>query len=199
MVSRLVPNDLKYVSNVQFHQVVWDATRAAAGLAFDNRNRLLTQNISTASHKVAFGTEGFSSGVHFWNVEIIEDSINSYISIGVSKDCSLTVPSYPGQSGDKGVSYFGSNGHRYFAGTNAAFGPAFKKGDIVGTLLSMEHKTVTFYLNGSRVGAAIGMDQLTDNLYYPCVSLHSLGHTVMSPEVPVSEVSSTRHQLIFQN
>ncbi|RYY72365.1 hypothetical protein EON63_20980 [archaeon] len=103
---------------------------------------------------------------------------------------SVTTSTYPGHSADKGVSYYGHNGHRYLANTNAAFGAPFKKGDVVGTLLTMEHKIVTYCLNGKRVGTAIGVDQLTEVLYYPCVSLHTLGHAVVSLEAPVATTRS---------
>ena len=180
----LYPSDLIYVTGVQFHQVVWDPTRAAQGIVFQNENRLVTQNVALISHKCVMGTVGFTTGVHYWNLEIIDDAATKYIMIGVSKNASLTTSTYPGANNDKGVSYYGANGYRYFANTHAAFGPAFKKGDVVGVLLNMGHKTVTFYLNGQRVGTAIGIDQLTDDIYYPCVALYTLGHAVVSRELP---------------
>lgn len=173
------PQDLVYLP-VQYHQIRYDPSHAAAGIQFADENFFITQNVSVSTHKCVFATEGYRTGIHYWEQRIIDDASDKYIMIGVSKNASVTISTFPGHGSDKGVSYYGNNGYRYFANTHAGFGSIFKSGDVIGTLLNMEHKTVTFYLNGQRVGTALGADYLTDDIYYPVVALHSLGHTVVS-------------------
>jgi hypothetical protein len=182
-----LPEDLKYLARVRVHQPVFDPSHACAGVVFENRNLLVTQNVSGVSHKCVFATEGFREGIHYWEFKVLDDATNKYIMIGVSKNVSVTASTYPGHSSDKGVSYYGGNGYRYYGNTNAAFGPTFSVGDVIGTLLNMEHRTVTFYLNGKRIGVALGSDALTDDMYYPVVALYSLGHTVVSQPLLLSD------------
>jgi SPRY domain len=87
-------------------------------------------------------------------------------------------------SADKGGIGYHSNGNRYIAGSGVKFGPTYNTGDVIGTLINMNHRTVTFYKNGVRVGTAIGRDQLTEDIYYPCVAMYTLGDKVVSCESP---------------
>ena len=41
------------------------------------------------------------------------------------------------------------------------YGPSYSNGDVIGTLLNMNRKTVTFYKNGKRVALAAASGSLT--------------------------------------
>jgi SPRY domain len=89
-----------------------------------------------------------------------------------------------------GLSY-SSDGLCCVHGIDLFAGPNFSNGDIIGTLLNMNHKTISFYKNGIRSGMAASNDQdLYENLqplpgdeYYPCISLSMRGQEVFSIEV----------------
>lgn len=132
------------------------------------------------------GTVGFTTGTHFWSVEIVDDvNFSHYIMIGVSDNLVLTESNAPGlkriggstADDEIGVGYCG-NGYRYYGGTCFPFGPIFKKGDVIGTLLNLNEKTVTFYKNGIRVGTAANPGSLTGIKYYPCVAICRCGQEI---------------------
>lgn len=185
------PKDVMYLDEVQYHHVKWDVSRASTGLLFENKNEIMKSSnaISANEFKSVMGAIGFTSGVHFWSLEILEAD-NNCIMIGVSNNIIVTQHSYPGweyadskspayscrgpRSSDgweRGVSYNGQTGNCSCDGHRASFGPSFGKGDVIGTLLNMNRKTVTFYKNGIRVGTAIDSDKFVGKEYYPCVSI----------------------------
>jgi SPRY domain len=53
-----------------------------------------------------------------------------------------------------GVCYNGKNGNICNKNKNDTFGSSFSIGDVIGTLVNVEHCTVTYYKNGVRVGTA---------------------------------------------
>jgi SPRY domain len=177
----IIPRDVKYLAGIQFHEVVWDITRAAPGLTFDYTNKIVkTKTFGALQWQSVFGTIGFTSGIHYWSFDIMDAGEIEQIMIGVSKDLIVTQSVYPGIAlcggmSDKGVSYYAHNGYRYFSGTHATFSQSYTNSDIIGTLLNMNHKTITFYKNAERAGTAIGKDHLSENLYFPCISLYSHG------------------------
>jgi hypothetical protein len=46
-------------------------------------------------------------------------------------------------------------------------------------LLDMDHKMVTFYADGKRIGIGAGADVLTSAKYYPTVSLSQIGNSLV--------------------
>jgi SPRY domain len=181
----LLMANLKYSHGVEFYQVTWDCSRASNGLVIDNDCKTVLKNTAaTGSFLPVLGTVGFSGGLHCWNIKIVDAGNINNIMIGVSSGSNVSISNYPGYGSDKGVSYYGANGHRYFRNTREPFGPTFTSGDIIGTLLNMKHKTVTFYKNGACIGTAISVDSLTDGVYYPCISLQTLGQEIVSCEIP---------------
>ena len=78
---------------------------------------------------------------------------------------------------------------RYFGGTGEQYkynydwyplGPFYTTGDVIGILLNMNHKNVTFYKNDIRIGTVIGADQLKAAIYYPIIRLLAPGDEVIS-------------------
>lgn len=134
-----IPEDVQYVARLEYHQVVFDPTRAARGLVFDHGNTMLSQNISSRTFKTALGRDGWSDGRHFFSFKLINNSPTNFVTIGVSDGIDsklITGNSFPGHK-DKGVSYYGSNGAKYLSATSAPFGPSYGFKDEVGVLLNM--------------------------------------------------------------
>lgn len=191
------PKDVMNLDGVDYQSVVWDVSVASAGLIFENENQDVTVtrgsklplqyntngvfHPSTQSWQSVMGIVGYDTGVHYWNFEIIEDD-EWPIMIGVSRSENIVTQFHSlGHSSENlGIGYLGNTGNIYFRGTchtgakGKAFGPTFGKGDVIGTLLNMNRRTVTFYKNGVRIGTAGTSNSILGNTkYYPCVSFSS--------------------------
>ena len=183
------PKEVKYLDRVEYHHVKWGISWATRGLVFECKNqvvKLVDDDIGLEWYSV-MGTVGFTSGTHFWSFEIVD---GCDVMIGICNKIPLSVSNFPGFGPgitEKGVSYNGSTGRRYLKHENRSFGPTFGKGDVIGTLLNMNHKTVTFYKNGVRVGTAASSVTLGALTYYPCIALSST----------CQEVRSIGHNKIF--
>ena len=184
-----LPECLKYVDNLHFHSAddIWfDATRAAAGVVFSARNRCITQNVSTASHKCVYATKGFAagSGSHYMQFKVLNRGPNGYIMIGISDGTSLCTTSFfPGYSNCPGCSLYLANGHRYYGNTNAALASGAVTATTIGMLYNSDHKTLSFFADGALLGMAAGVDVLKAATYYPVVSLYELGHEVAIDDI----------------
>lgn len=82
---------------------------------------------------------------------------------------------------ENGVSYNGATGKLYCGDKlGISYGPSYTKGDVIGTLLNMNRKTITFYKNGIRIGTAANVECLIGDEYYPCISLSSSNQKIGS-------------------
>jgi len=180
-----IPEPLRYCGNIQYHQVRWDPTRCCSGVVLDNQNYGLYQNVSSVSHKCVAGTEGYSQGKHYFQFRVVDHSANKHIMIGVSSltNLSFTSTFYPGYSNDDGCSLYLNNGHVYYSNTNRYLNSwsACNNGDVIGMLLDLDNRTLTYFKNGGLLGCAVGSEVIRPNLrYFPVISLCELGHRVVS-------------------
>jgi SPRY domain len=122
-----------------------------------------------------FGKDGFTTGIHYWTFQIISSASN-HIMIGVSKDLNVTKSTYHGLT-TTGVFLSGHDGIVQWDGNREQSDSwRYTKGDVVGTLLNMNQKTITFYLNGSYCVVR----DVTEEIYYPCISFIKLGQRILS-------------------
>lgn len=176
------PTDVKHVDGIQFQYMKWDTTRGTCDLAFETKNHVVT---CTSGDKMEWtwrsvmGTIDFTEGVHFWNVMIVEDMGLAPL-IGVAYQLPMTHTNHvKGYNPNfDGAGYDGSDGHRLYKGKKYRFGPFFEKNDIIGVLLNMDKKTVTFHKNGIRVGTA--GECLTGTTHTPFVSFAIKGQKIGS-------------------
>jgi SPRY domain len=162
------------LQDVEYHEITWDATRVGSGLILVNNHHLVAKLDSDDLWQSVFETTGFSSGIHYWDIKVVQVEISMVIGVSKSLNSNATI-SYPGMESDKGgVGYSSRAGNRFYRGVGDTFGPTFTAGDVMGTLLNMNDRTATFYKNGVRIGTAIGKDKLTDDIYYPCIAHQSL-------------------------
>jgi SPRY domain len=132
-------------------------------------------------------SNGITSGSKYWSFKILDEATNRRIKIGVSTyyPCppalNLALGVYPGHpSAPGGCSLNLSDGHFYCNNTNstAVNYHRVQKATVFGVLLNMDHKTVTFYADGKRVGVGAGSNVLTGQEYFPVIALLELGHCV---------------------
>jgi hypothetical protein len=124
---------------------------------------------------------GWTEGVHYWSIRIIERGSSAYLVIGiVLPTFNISLIHYPGATNDSyGLCL--SNGQKY----NNSVGTAFtsdlpKNNDVIGVLLDLEARTLTYYKNGQILGTAFGLlpDKGTNAKYYPAVGFYELGQWV---------------------
>lgn len=214
----LFPKEVKYIDDIQYHYVTWDVTRASGGLLLNDTNRTVTWEPAVASDglswRSAMATDKFKKGIHYWSLEIKSEESAANVMIGISNRLVVTQSTYPGKQtpgltsshsslvkykssydpfdyskDDAGVCYNGFTGNLHRHGGDIAFGPTYGNGDIIGVLCNMNHRTVTFYKNGIRIGIAADANILLrdEEHYYPCVSLSSQSQ----------EIRSVAHKEIF--
>lgn len=195
-----IPKELKFGIDVECHEISWNPLRCSQDLVVTNHQHSVKRNTATGLEwQAILGLQGFTHGVHFWNIHIKTFEANAHARIGVSSNLDFTQSYYAGKE-DNGGSYCGTDGKYYChylplpdnrRGNNnisvIGYGPTFTNDDIIGTLLDMTHKTVTFYKNGIRCGPAIGKKfikinnesnrpLLSGDIFYPCVAFGPYHH-----------------------
>jgi SPRY domain len=174
-----IPKDLI----IDFPTIRFNPSRAAFGLALADDNRRVTQTVNLCTFKCVYLMDGITSGCKYWSFKIINrGSIGDDMMIGVSdSSINLTQSIYPGQSAAPGCSLYLHNGHFYHSGTSVASANValVKTATVIGVLLNMNDKTVTFFADGKHVGS-VGADTnvLTRSEYFPVIALRELGQSV---------------------
>lgn len=132
-------------------------------------------------------------GSAYWAIKILNGGASGSIKIGCGTNVSVCESDFAGRSAaDMGVSYDGQHGHRHCAGNFSKFGHAFTTGDEIGLLANMEHRTITFFKNGTLVGTAMGSDRMDPKAtYFPIVSLSELGAQVVCCKINCSTVTTS--------
>uniref|UniRef100_A0A7S2WL07 HECT domain-containing protein n=1 Tax=Rhizochromulina marina TaxID=1034831 RepID=A0A7S2WL07_9STRA len=105
---------------------------------------------------VVFGTVGFSSGVHYWEVRV-EVADHGSVFIGVAEKAK------PGSSKQKRLSRWQGWGFVNYratlhGSTERVYGEHFQANDTIGVRLDMDHGRVSFYLDGMKYGEHIVSD-----------------------------------------
>jgi BTB/POZ domain len=79
-----IPHEMKNLHGIQYHRIVWDTTKAASGLVFGNDNLIVTlTDLTQYRWQSGRGLEGFTTGLHFWSLEIMA-AADKCILVGVS-------------------------------------------------------------------------------------------------------------------
>jgi SPRY domain len=170
---------------VHFPTARFDPSRAASGLALDENNRRVTNTTSDNARawKCIYVTDGITSGCKYWSFKIINRA-TGHITIGIS-DSTFDVSghrAFPGYRGAVGCSLGLCNVYIHHRNTSSKTGDAFrvKNATVVGVLVDMNCKTVSFYADGEPVGT-VGADAsgLTSGKeYFPVLSLLADGQCV---------------------
>ena len=139
---------------------------------------LSVSKTSSSGQGCAFGTIGFSGGVHFWEFKIEQAEIGS-IFIGVSEKPDLRSTRLSRWMGHGLVSNRTSfeTAGQMIGERVAVYGDHFHTGDIVGVLLDMNKGRLSFFLDGLKYGEhnITDLGEAFDNLTNPsCVKPKTL-------------------------
>ncbi|PRP81914.1 baculoviral IAP repeat-containing protein 6 [Planoprotostelium fungivorum] len=123
--------------------------------------------------------QGFSSGYHYWEVEVLGTSGNLFIGVAEQEH---PVHHYLGQFSANGFMSFGllgsSSSWFYSASADTQnskqWGSMFSKGDVIGVELDFEAGTLSYFRNGESLGEAYS-GGFGDGELFPSVTLHAPG------------------------
>ena len=128
----------------------WNPSDKSAGVSLTNGN--LTASVSTSGSDGGSvrATIGKSSGK--WYFEFTAGSA-FYALIGLMTPSAYVGPSsYPGA--DTGGYNYYAQGVKFNGGSQGAYGGTYTAGDIIGVAVDFDARTITFYKNGTNLGAA---------------------------------------------
>jgi hypothetical protein len=94
----------------------------------------------------------------------------------VSSNFNTGLAQYPGNTDDS-YGFYVQNGTTYRSAAPSAFVADLpQNNDVIGVLLDLEAKTLTYFKNGQILGTAFGELPLQGNIkYYPAIGLAELG------------------------
>jgi BTB/POZ domain/SPRY domain len=175
--NKLLPKDVKRLDGVQYHQIVWDSANTTYGLIFQQSNKII-RSYSNGENAI-FGSEWYTKGIHYWCFEIQTNYINVYdrIEFGVAQV--LFAGSYllPYTYHKK------CNDQKSLFDLHSTAAQHFNAGDVIGTLLDMDRKTVTFYHNGEKIAVNDENSILQGNVYFPYVCFYRRDQQLLSLEI----------------
>eukprot|EP00698_Gefionella_okellyi_P001072 TRINITY_DN1095_c0_g1_i4.p1 TRINITY_DN1095_c0_g1~~TRINITY_DN1095_c0_g1_i4.p1 ORF type:complete len:232 (+),score=38.80 TRINITY_DN1095_c0_g1_i4:135-830(+) len=188
-----LPDDLLHAEGLTvINGARFDPTRMGNGLELEDRHRVISNPAST-SHKMCYlDVPPVKTGKMLVHVKVIHGGENNYNSFGMGPFSSARGDraSFPGYR-IPGASLYGNNGAVYSSGGTAAsytMCGALPTGTVVGILINMEHRTLTFFVNGRNIGMAADASVLTADAYYFVMSLHDPGAklAIMDTVVPAT-------------
>lgn len=103
----------------------------------------------TAAIAMVRATIGKSSGKWYWEYKA---TVRAGPICGIATSAAFLY-NYPGSEANSwGLN--GNNGNKYHSNTTAPYSSTFSGGDVIGVLLDMDAKTVSFTINGTSQGVA---------------------------------------------
>lgn len=120
---------------------------------------------------------GWMHGIHYWSMRIINRGPMGRILLGVVPAYfDIGIDHYPGTTVDS-FGFYILNGNKYNNGQSSVFSvDLIRNGDVVGVLLDLDAKTLTYYKNGYLLGTAFGHLITKNNTkFYPTVTFYDFG------------------------
>ncbi|CAF1129891.1 unnamed protein product, partial [Didymodactylos carnosus] len=157
----------------------FDPGACGVGLFISDENTHLRTNINTTGWRTCRTlNSGWTEGIHYWSMRIVDRGPNGHIMTGVVNDqFDMGQATYPGEN-TNGYGLYLHNMNKYNGGGAAFSSDSASNGDVIGTLLDLEARTVTYFKNGRILGTAFGMIPQGKQKYYPAVGMYELGNWV---------------------
>eukprot|EP01080_Neovahlkampfia_damariscottae_P001229 gene1229-11319_t len=127
----------------------------AVGIILSNNN--LTAKFGELSNnqiRTVFSKNMWSTGIHYWEIKIVNTSIPSNIMIGVADSGFLTDTKTFLSHCSYGWGYYGYNGDKFHNKLSNPYGSSYKAGDVIGVSLNLTTTSIEFFLNGISQGIA---------------------------------------------
>lgn len=156
----------------------FDPAACGPGLFITNDNTHLRQNtVVTEGRTCRTMIAGWMHGTHYWSMRVINHGLMARIIIGIVPSYfDISIPHYPGATADSFGLYL-VNGNKYNGGQPSGFSTdLIRSGDIIGVLLDLHAKTLTFFKNGHLLGTAFGHLPVHGLIrFYPAVTFYDMG------------------------
>ncbi len=165
-----------------FSDLRFDSSACGPGLFISENNTHLRQNVPTGNFRTCTMNIGWTKGVHYWSIRIIDRGQKGHAFIGiVPSTFDTSFFQYPGKTSDSYGIYF-NNGKTYNNGGGTEFTSDLpKNNDVIGVLLDLEARTLTYFKNKEILGTAFGRlpHQGGNVRYHPAVGFCELGQWVI--------------------
>lgn len=148
-----------------------------------SNNNLTVTKIDDNYTRSVLGDRLFTSGVHYWEVKI-NTTTDGTILIGVAHSDYSKLSSYYSKNiherGKKNLMYYCKTGSKYEDNVASDYGFETTAGDVVGVLLDLDNRKLTFYKNGVSQGVAFSGDVLSVVKPNNSVENDSLNNAILS-------------------
>ncbi|XP_071961988.1 E3 ubiquitin-protein ligase TRIM9-like isoform X2 [Antedon mediterranea] len=157
---------------LQTAEVAWfqlDPRTTHADIIFSNDN--MTVTCSSYDDRVVMGNVGFSKGVHYWEITIDRYDNHPDPAFGVAR-YDTTKEMMLGKD-DKSWSMYIDNNRSWFIHKNVHADRAeggICVGSVIGVLLDLNRRTLTFFVNDQRQGPIAFKD--LQGVFFPAISLN---------------------------
>ncbi|CAF1533725.1 unnamed protein product [Rotaria sp. Silwood1] len=152
-----LPDPSKWKTRVPLeNDLQFDSSFCGPSLYTSDENLHLRKTVATNEWRTCRAMNaGWSDSIHYWSVRINDRSAEGYLMIGVVTDAfDVSAVTYPGNTVDS-FGFYIFNGHKYNGSNSVAFTSDLpKNGDVIGVLLDLEARTLTYLKNGKIVGTS---------------------------------------------
>ncbi|RPK28777.1 SPRY domain-containing protein [Paenibacillus xylanexedens] len=141
----------------------WNPNDMNGNMTLSNNNLTITSAIAASDAGNIRATHGKTSGKWYWETKLNSGSTSLFVGIA-SKSYPINSPVFNGTSvGATQIrAYYGNSGRKL--PEDIAYGSAMAVGDIIGTALNLDDKTLEFFKNGVSMGVShtdlIGLDEV---------------------------------------
>ncbi|XP_064484717.1 E3 ubiquitin-protein ligase TRIM9-like isoform X2 [Ornithodoros turicata] len=190
------------VISLQTAEVAWFALDPASrhpDVVLSNENQ--TVHCDSYEHRVALATLGFSRGIHYWEASVDRYDSNADVVLGVA--CYDVAKGLMLGKDDKGWSMYIDHQRSWFLHAdrheNRTEG-GIERGSVLGVLLDLDHRHLTFYVNDERQGPPMSLGHALGP-FYPafCVNrnVQLTIHTALDPP-PSSDTSDDGEEVVAE-
>ncbi|KAF2073952.1 hypothetical protein CYY_004739 [Polysphondylium violaceum] len=163
----------------------WDSNKMGKMILSNNKKSITHAGDYLGSYQSARGTLPIKSGLTYWEFQVNCLNANQtgfHLVIGLVPESFSIWQTYLTSNG--GWGYLADGRKAYNSGNGVSYAQGFAQGSVVGVLVDMNLKTMTFYHNGKCQGVAFTN---VEGTVYPGVSLLTGGQSISfidNPQFP---------------